>query len=231
MNTKTGASSDLPPVPGEAETTRIRRLGRVAFEPTWHAMQAFTAAREPTTPDEIWVLEHEPVFTLGLAGKHEHVLAPGDIPVIDIDRGGQVTYHGPGQLVVYPLLDMRRHKLGPRALVSALEQATIATLATWEIDAYAKPEAPGVYVGEKKIASIGLRIKNKASYHGIAFNVAMDLEPFTRINPCGYAGLEMTQVSDLGGPTELDTVAGTFLPNLLARLGKAPLLPLKSKAV
>jgi lipoyl(octanoyl) transferase len=181
-------------------------------------MQAFTAAREKTTPDEIWVLEHEPVFTQGLAGKHEHVLAPGDIPVIDIDRGGQVTYHGPGQLVVYPLLDMRRHKLGPRALVSTLEEATIATLSLWGIEAHAKPEAPGVYAGEKKIASIGLRIKNKASYHGIAFNVAMDLEPFTRINPCGYAGLEMTQVAEQGGPADLDIVADAFLPNLLARL-------------
>ncbi|MGH8272660.1 MAG: lipoyl(octanoyl) transferase LipB [Gammaproteobacteria bacterium] len=199
---------------------KVRLLGRVPFEPTWHDMQAFTDARDADTPDEIWLLEHDPVFTLGLAGKREHVLAPGDIPVVHIDRGGQVTYHGPGQLVVYPLLDMRRRKMGPRALVSALEQATIAALAEWHIEAHAKTEAPGVYVGEKKIASIGLRIRRGASYHGLALNVAMDLEPFTRINPCGYAGLEMTQVSELGGPTDLDTAADVFLPHFVAHLDK-----------
>ncbi|MGH8274756.1 MAG: lipoyl(octanoyl) transferase LipB [Gammaproteobacteria bacterium] len=200
---------------------KVRRLGRVPFEPVWRDMQAFTDKRDADTPDEIWLLEHDPVFTLGLAGKREHVLAPGDIPVIHIDRGGQVTYHGPGQLVIYPLLDMRRRKMGPRALVSALEQATIAALAAWYIKAYAKPEAPGVYVGEKKIASIGLRIRRRASYHGIAINVAMDLEPFTRINPCGYAGLEMTQVSDLGGPANLDTVADAFLRTFVTRIENA----------
>jgi lipoyl(octanoyl) transferase len=197
---------------------KIRRLGRVPFEPTWREMQAFTDARNKATRDEIWLLEHDPVFTLGLAGKREHLLAPGDIPVVHIDRGGQVTYHGPGQLVVYPLLDMRRRKMGPRALVSALERATIATLAEWNIAAYAKSEAPGVYVGNKKIASIGLRIRRGASYHGLAFNIAMDLEPFTRINPCGYAGLEMTQVSALGGSADVDKVADVFLPQLFAQL-------------
>ncbi len=197
---------------------KIRHLGRVPYEPTWREMQSFTDARDADTPDEIWLLEHDPVFTLGLAGKREHVLAPGDIPVVHIDRGGQVTYHGPGQLVVYPMLDLRRRKLGPRALVNALEQATVDTLAEWGVDAHARPDAPGVYVGEKKIASIGLRVRRGASYHGLAFNVDMDLEPFTRINPCGYAGLEMTQVSELGGPSELDTVADAFLPYFLARV-------------
>lgn len=197
----------------------IRHLGRVPFEPTWKEMQAFTDERNADTPDEIWVLEHDPIFTLGLAGKREHVLAPGDIPVVHIDRGGQVTYHGPGQLVVYPLLDLRRRHLGPRALVSALEQATIDTLAEWNVNARARPDAPGVYVGEKKVASIGLRVRRGASYHGIAINVDMDLEPFTRINPCGFAGLEMTQVSELGGPPELDAVADAFLPHFLAHAG------------
>ena len=197
----------------------MRRLGRVPYEPTWREMQTFTESRTPETPDEIWVLEHDPVFTLGLAGKREHVLAPGDIPVVHIDRGGQVTYHGPGQLVVYPLIDLRRRKLGPRDLVSALERATVDTLAEWDVAAYPRADAPGVYVDARKIASIGLRIRRGASYHGIAFNVAMNLEPFTRINPCGYAGLEMTQVSDLGGPADLDAVAKVFVPHFLRRVG------------
>ncbi len=196
----------------------IRRLGRVPFEPTWQRMQTFTDTRNTDTSDEIWLLEHDPIFTLGLAGKREHLLAPGAIPVLHIDRGGQVTYHGPGQLVIYPLLDLHRRRLGPRALVSALEQATVETLAKWGIAAYARPDAPGVYVEKKKIASIGLRIRRGASYHGLALNVAMDLEPFTRINPCGYAGLQMTQLSELGGPTDLDTVAETFLRSFMTRI-------------
>ncbi|MGH8128455.1 MAG: lipoyl(octanoyl) transferase LipB [Gammaproteobacteria bacterium] len=200
---------------------KIRHLGRVPFEPTWHKMQAFTDARDADTADEIWLLEHDPVFTLGLAGKREHVLAPGDIPVVHIDRGGQVTYHGPGQLVVYPLLDLRRRHLGPRALVSALEQATVDALAEWNIAAHARPDAPGVYLEEKKIASIGLRVRRGASYHGIAINVNMDLEPFTRINPCGYAGLEMTQLSEFGGPTDLDTVADVFLGQFVTYIENA----------
>jgi lipoyl(octanoyl) transferase len=198
---------------------RVRRLGRVPFEPTWREMQAFTESRNTGTPDELWLLEHYPVFTLGLAGKREHVLAPGDIPVVNTDRGGQVTYHGPGQLVVYPLLDLKRRKLGPRDLVCALEQATVAMLAVWNIDSRARPDAPGVYVGERKVASIGLRIRRGASYHGIAINVAMDLEPFTRINPCGYQGLVMTQISELGGPADLDAVADAFVPEFSSRIG------------
>lgn len=184
-------------------------------------MQAFTDTRDADTADEIWLLEHNPVFTLGLAGKREHVLAPGDIPVVHIDRGGQVTYHGPGQLVVYPLLDLRRRHLGPRALVSALEQATVDALAEWKIAAHARPDAPGVYVEEKKVASIGLRVRRGASYHGIAINVDMNLEPFTRINPCGYAGLEMTQLSDLGGPTNLDIIADVYLRHFVTQIENA----------
>lgn len=197
---------------------RIRRLGLADYLPVWRDMQAFTATRGPQTPDELWLLEHHPVFTLGLTGHREHLLAPGDIPVIHVDRGGQVTYHGPGQLVVYPLIDLRRHKLGPRTMVSALEQATIATLSTWRIDATARREAPGVYVEDRKIASIGLRVRRGACYHGLALNVAMDLEPFSRINPCGYVGLKMTQVSDLGGPADLAAIAELLVPELLARL-------------
>jgi lipoyl(octanoyl) transferase len=197
----------------------IRHLGRVAYEPTWRAMEKFTLERGPGTPDEIWFLEHPPVFTLGMAGKMEHVLAPAEIPVIHIDRGGQVTYHGPGQLVVYPLLDLRRLKLGVRGLVEALEDSVIDTLAGYGIQARNRRDAPGVYVDASKVCSIGIRVRRGCSYHGIAFNVAMDLEPFQRINPCGYAGLEMTQVSALGGPASVRQVAEDLTPALLRWLG------------
>ena len=197
----------------------IKHLGIVDYIPTWRAMEEFTLARGPGTPDEIWFLEHPPVFTLGLAGKMEHVLAPGDIPVVHIDRGGQVTYHGPGQLVVYPLLDLKRQKLGVRELVEGLENAVIDTLALYGIEARGRRDAPGVYVGEKKICSIGIRVRRGCTYHGIAFNVHGDLEPFNRINPCGYRGLEMTQVSALGGPADAARVARDLLPALLRRLG------------
>ena len=197
----------------------IRHLGRVPYEPTWRAMEKFTLERGPGTPDEIWFLEHPPVFTLGMAGKMEHVLAPGDIPVVQIDRGGQVTYHGPGQLVVYPLLDLRRLKLGVRELVEALEDSVIDTLQGYGIQARNRRDAPGVYVDARKVCSIGIRVRRGCSYHGIAFNVAMDLEPFQRINPCGYAGLEMTQVSALGGPASVQQVAEDLAPALLGRLG------------
>ena len=182
-------------------------------------MQAFTERRDEHTPDEIWFLEHPPVFTLGLAGKMEHVLAPGDIEVVPIDRGGQVTYHGPGQLVVYPLLDLKRLKLGVRALVTALERAVVGVLADYGIDSGPRCDAPGVYVDARKVAALGLRVRRGCSYHGLAFNVAMDLEPFTRINPCGFAGLETTQVSALGGPADVARVGADLLPHLLERLG------------
>ena len=197
----------------------LRWLGRVPYEPTWRAMQRFVDERGPGTPDEIWFLEHPPVFTLGMNSKPEHLLGTGDIPVVQIDRGGQVTYHGPGQLVVYPLLDLDRAGLGVRALVEGIERAIVATVAQWGITACGRRDAPGVYVGPRKLASVGLRIRRGCAYHGLALNVAMDLEPFRRINPCGYAGLEMTQVSELGGPGDLGVVADALAPRLLAALG------------
>jgi lipoyl(octanoyl) transferase len=205
---------DVPP-----STPLLKYLGRVPYEPTWHAMQRFTDTRDETTRDEIWLLEHPSIFTLGLNGKPEHVLAAGDIPVVQIDRGGQVTYHGPGQLVVYPLIDLRRHKLGVRELVMALEKAVIDTAAEWGIAAEAKREAPGVYVSGRKLASVGLRIRRGCSYHGLAFNVAMDLEPFQRINPCGYQGLEIIDLARLGVPRSTREVATALAPKLLAALG------------
>jgi len=163
-------------------------------------MQHYTDTRNSDSPDELWIVEHPPVFTQGQAGKSEHILNPGDIPVIQVDRGGQVTYHGPGQLVVYPLLDIKRSKVGVRQLVTHIEQSIIDMLAKYAITAYAKADAPGVYVDERKIASLGLRIRKGCSFHGLALNVDMDLAPFRRINPCGYAGLEMVQCKELGGP-------------------------------
>jgi len=203
---------------------QLRWLGRVDYEPTWRAMQRFVEERSGDTRDEIWFLEHPPVFTLGMNARVEHLLAPGDIPVAQIDRGGQVTYHGPGQLVVYPLLDIARAGLGVRTLVEGIERAIVATVAQWGIEALGRRDAPGVYVGSRKLASIGLRIRRGCSYHGLALNVAMDLEPFRRINPCGYAGLEMTQVADLGGPSDLGVVAQALAPQLLRslRLGETP---------
>ena len=197
----------------------IRHLGLADYVSTWRAMEKFTLERTPETVDQIWFLQHPPVFTLGLAGKLEHVLDPGEIPVVHIDRGGQVTYHGPGQLVVYPLLDLRRLQLGVRALVEALELSVIDTVAAYGIPARGRRDAPGVYVGERKLCSIGIRVRRGCTYHGIAFNVAMDLAPFSRINPCGYAGLEMTQLSSLAAPTNLEQVAADLLPAMLRRLG------------
>jgi len=197
----------------------LRWLGRVAYEPTWRAMQRFVDGRGPDTADELWFLEHPPVFTLGMNSRPEHLLAPGAIPVVQIDRGGQVTYHGPGQLVVYPLLDLERAGLGVRALVEGIERAIVATVAQWGIVAAGRRDAPGVYVGARKLASVGLRIRRGCSYHGLALNVAMDLEPFRRINPCGYAGLEMTQLSELGGPPDVGAAAEALAPRLLAELG------------
>jgi lipoyl(octanoyl) transferase len=200
----------------------LRWLGRAHYEPTWRAMQRHVDACGPATPDELWFLEHPPVFTMGMNARAEHLLAPGDIPVVNIDRGGQVTYHGPGQLLVYPLLDLSRLGLGVRALVEAIERAIAGTAAKWGISAAGRRDAPGVYVEGRKLASIGLRIRRGHSYHGLALNVAMDLEPFRRINPCGYAGLEMTQLADLGGPSDLRQVAAALAPRLLSELGLDP---------
>ena len=197
----------------------IRRPGLVEYEPTWRAMQRFTDERDQTTPDEIWFLEHPPVFTLGMNASAAHVLAPGNIPVVQIDRGGQVTYHGPGQLVVYPLIDLRRAGLGIRDLVTALERSVIDLAAERGAVAVAKREAPGVYVEGKKLASVGIRVRRHSSYHGLAVNVSLDLEPFARINPCGYQGLEMTRLSDLGGPDSVAAAAQALEPHLLRALG------------
>lgn len=202
-----------------AEPLLLRRLGRCEYRPVFDAMRAFTDGRDATTPDELWWVEHPPVFTQGLAGKPEHLLAPGDIPVVRADRGGQVTYHGPGQLVVYCLLDVRRIGLGARALVTILEQSVIELLAAHGIVAHARPDAPGVYVEDAKLASLGLRIRQGRSYHGLSLNVNMDLEPFTRINPCGYPGLRVTQLRDLGVDLTPETAAEVLLPRLGRKLG------------
>ncbi len=201
----------------------IRRLGLAAYEPTWRAMQRFTDQRGPSTQDEIWLVEHPPVFTLGMNASREHLLDPGDIPVVQIDRGGQVTYHGPGQLVIYPLIDLRRQRLGVRELVVALEDAIIAYLAPCGVRAAGRREAPGVYVGGAKIASIGLRIRRGASYHGLSFNVSVDLAPFRRINVCGMRGLEVTRLADLCGICDIEAVGRGITPHLLANLGFDPL--------
>jgi lipoyl(octanoyl) transferase len=212
----------VEPAPAPSPAPQLHWLGRVAYEPAWREMQLRTDTATPATPDEIWFLEHPPVFTMGMNARPEHLLAVGDIPVVGIDRGGQVTYHGPGQLVVYPLLDLARNGLGVRALVEGIERAVVATLAGWGIEAYGKRDAPGVYVGSRKIASVGLRIRRGRCYHGLALNVAMDLEPFARINPCGYAGLQMTQVSELGGPASVRAVGEALAPHLLRSLGFGP---------
>lgn len=205
---------DLDPRP-----LRIRLLGRRPYEPVWRAMQRFTDTRDAETVDELWLLEHDAVFTLGQAGKWEHVLLPGDIPVLPVDRGGQVTYHGPGQIVAYPLFDLRRLGIGVRELVHRIEQAIIDTLARYRIEAVRRDGAPGVYVGAAKIAALGLRVRRGCSFHGLAFNVAMDLEPFARINPCGYQGLAVTQVVDCGGPAALPVVAADLIEALCAQFG------------
>ena len=197
----------------------VRELGRQDYEPLWRRMQAFTDARDATTPDELWLAEHPPVFTLGMAASREHVLAPGDIPLVQIDRGGQVTYHGPGQLMVYPMIDVRRARIGVRALVTALETSVVRMLAPLGIEAAGRRDAPGVYAGGRKLASIGLRIRRGASYHGMALNVDMNLEPFLRINPCGFAGLEVTDLRGLGAALTLRQAATALTPLLLEELG------------
>lgn len=190
---------------------RIRHLGRQPYQPVFEAMKAFTDSRDETTPDELWWVEHYPVFTQGQAGKEEHLLMPGDIPVVQVDRGGQVTYHGPGQIVGYPMVDIRRQGIGVRELVTAMENAMISALALCGIKGYARPDAPGVYVAgglgqHLKIGSLGVRIRRGCAYHGLSLNVDMDLSPFLRINPCGYQGLEMTQVKDLVLPEQLPSM-------------------------
>ena len=199
----------------------IRELGLRPYEPVWQEMQRFTAERDDGTPDEIWFVEHPPIFTLGMNGSRDHLIAPGDIPVLQIDRGGQVTYHGPGQLVVYPLLDIRRRGLGVRALVVALEKAIIDYVAELGIRATCRRDAPGVYVEGAKLASVGLRIRRGASYHGIALNVNLDLEPFGRINPCGYQGLAVTRLADLCDVGDVRAAAAGLTPHLLRQLGAA----------
>jgi len=196
----------------------VRDLGLQDYEPVWRAMQNFTDTRTAATPDEIWFTEHRPVFTLGLNAAHEHVLEPGNIPVIQIDRGGQVTYHGPGQLMIYPLLDIRRAGLGVRDLVTALEQSVIDLVAEYDIAAASRPDAPGVYVDGVKIASVGLRIRRGASFHGMALNVEVDLEAFSRINPCGFENLEVTNLVNLDVALDIASAKNFLLPHLLRHL-------------
>ncbi len=203
----------------ESRHAQVRDLGRQTYVPVWRAMQGFTDARTADTLDEIWLVEHDPVFTLGQAGKAEHVLLPGDIPVVHVDRGGQVTYHGPGQIVAYPLLDLKRLKIGVRDYVCKIEQAVIDTLDHWNIHAARRDGAPGVYVGDAKVAALGIRVRRGCTFHGLAFNIAMDLSPFHRINPCGYAGLQVTSMSDLGGPSSVDAVKRVLLERMAAQFG------------
>jgi len=203
----------------QAKTLHIRHLGSQDYESVWHAMQQYTDNRNGDSQDELWLVEHPPVFTQGQAGKAEHILNPGDIPVIQVDRGGQVTYHGPGQLVAYPLLDIKRLKIGVRQLVTSIEQSIVDMLARYEVKAYAKADAPGVYVDERKVASLGLRIRKGCSFHGLALNVDMDITPFRRINPCGYAGLEMVQCKQLGGPQTVSEAGEQLIETFSQLLG------------
>jgi len=198
----------------------VRRLGRVEYEPTWRAMQEFTAGRTPETPDELWIVEHPPVFTLGQAGKPEHILEDVGIPIVKIDRGGQVTYHGPGQVVIYLLLDLARLKIKVRELVTAIEQGVIDFLAAHGVQAERRAGAPGVYVGEAKVAALGLKIRNSCSYHGLSLNVDMDLSPFAAINPCGYAGLKVTQTKNLNIPLSAHEAGERLSQHLLQQLDK-----------
>jgi len=198
----------------------VRNMGLSDYRETWAAMQQFTDRRGAETPDELWLTEHEPVFTQGLNGRPEHLLAPGDIPVVQVDRGGQVTYHGPGQLVVYCLLDILRLGIGVKGLVGRIEQSVIALLDDYDIEAQARAGAPGVYVGEAKIAALGLRIRKGCCYHGLSLNVDLDLEPFDRINPCGYRGLAVTRLKDLGVGDDLQTVGDRLAALLTERLSE-----------
>ncbi len=200
------------------DAIRIKRLGRVEYQPTWQAMRDFTAQRDIDTPDELWLLEHPPVFTLGMAGKPEHLLTDIGIPVIGIDRGGQITYHGPGQVVLYLLIDLKRRGFGIKELVRRMEQAIIDLLAEYAIPAQRQPGAPGVYVDGEKIAALGLRVKNGRTYHGLSLNVAMDLTPYQAINPCGYAGMPVTQLSNLGARVTPQQAGEALLSRLISLL-------------
>jgi len=202
-----------------SNTLRVRQRGRVPYEQSWQEMLAFTDARRHETDDELWLLEHPAVYTLGKAGKPEHLLDPDDTPIIQTDRGGQITWHGPGQAVVYVLVDLQRRKLGVRALVSALEQGVIAVLANHGIQATARPDAPGVYVANAKIAALGLRVRKGCSLHGLALNVSNDLAPYQRINPCGHAGQAITRTADLGIDQDLSTLSDQLAQTLAQRLG------------
>ena len=193
---------------------KIKDLGFSEYEPVWRAMQEFTDSRDKETTDEIWTVEHPPVFTQGQAGKAEHILAAGDIPVIQVDRGGQVTYHGPGQIVIYPLIDLKRHKMGIKALVHGIEEAIIQTLSQYDVYAQRRENAPGVYVEGKKVASLGLRVRKGCTFHGLAFNIRMDLEPFSRINPCGFLGLEVVQLSEFVNNVDFHQVQNELVDNL-----------------
>lgn len=199
-------------------TLIIRQLDHAEYLPVWKAMQAFTDQRTAETADELWLVEHPAVFTQGQAGKAEHLLAPGDIPVVPVDRGGQITYHGPGQLVVYFMIDIRRRKLGVRGLVNAIENAVVASLAEYGIVSAPRSDAPGVYIGTEKVCSLGLRIRRGCSFHGLALNVNMDLNPFLRINPCGYAGMVMTQTADHKGPTTIAEAAPLITQHFATQL-------------
>ena len=233
------APAVMPPAPAAERVAaahavtaaRVKHLGLCEYEPVWRAMQRFTDERDAATADEIWFLEHPPVFTLGVNASRAHLLAPGDIPVVPTDRGGQVTYHGPGQLVVYPLVDLRRAGLSIRGFVGALERAVIALAARFGIAAAGRRAAPGVYVDGRKLASVGVRVRRGCTYHGLALNVALDLGPFARINPCGYQGLEMTQLSVLGGPASVHQSALELEPHLLRALSLHVAAPRAGRAV
>jgi lipoyl(octanoyl) transferase len=211
-------TSQMLAVSNSLDTLRVRTLGRVDYEPVWRAMQRFTDERTELTVDELWLLEHSPVFTQGQAGKAEHLLAPGDIPVVQVDRGGQVTYHGPGQIVAYPLVDIRRRHIGVRDLVSRIEEAIIQVLKQYGVQGERRAGAPGIYVGGAKIASLGLRVRRGCAFHGLAFNIDMDLEPFQRINPCGFHGLEITQLVSFSA-VKLRDVENLLVDQLARQLG------------
>jgi lipoyl(octanoyl) transferase len=205
-----------------AESLLVRSRGVLPYEPTWHEMQAFTAARGPETADELWLLQHPPVYTLGLAGKAEHLLEPSEVPVVKIDRGGQITYHGPGQAVIYLLIDLHRRKLMVRQMVRLMEQALIDVLGNWGVAAERRDGAPGVYVGEAKVAALGLKISRGCSYHGLALNVDVDLTPFDRINPCGYEGLACTSLHDLGVGVSVEEAHARLAERLVQLLEQLP---------